>query len=145
MSPVAIWALCVTALFIKAISTALYQGSQRIRNNAFAKPEDAATFGKGAAPLEQELPAVQRAQGALRNDGENIPIFLALSWAYVSLECWPAATPYYFGAFVLARIAHTILMIYPKQPWRTLVYSTGTLVMIALSGHVVWAAFNSVS
>lgn len=144
MSPLIMWALCVAALFLKIFGTSLFQGSQRIRHNAFAKPEDAKFFGKGAPARENELESVQRAQGALRNDGENIPIFLALSWAYVSLECWPVATPFYFGAFVLARVAHTVLMIAPRQPWRNFAYVTGLLVMLALTGHIVWAAIERV-
>ena len=78
----AIWSLTTVALFLKMVVIAMVQGSVRIRNNAFAKPEDAAAFGKGAKVLEKDLPMAEYGQRALRNDLENIPMFVAISSIY---------------------------------------------------------------
>ena len=67
-----------------------------------------------------------------------MPLFLALSLAYVMLGCAPERAPWLFGAFVLARAGHSVWMIWPKQPARNLCYSSGVLVMAAISGHIVW-------
>jgi len=143
MSPIEVWALACVALLVKILCVSVLQGVVRVRHHAYAKPEDAAFFGRGAEVLEADLPIVERAQGALRNDGENIPIFLALSLAYVLLECPPGRAPWLFGAFVLARAGHSVWMIWPTQPLRNLCYSSGVLVMAALAGHVVWKIFGA--
>ena len=143
MSPFETWAIAAIALFLKTFLTASVQGAVRIKNSAFAKPEDAAFFGRGAPPLEAELPIVARAQNALRNDAENIPIFLALALGYVELGCWGEGTSLYFGAFVFARYLHTLFMIWPAQPWRNWSYLLGVAVLFALSGHIVFQIVGS--
>ncbi len=142
MSALHAWALATVALFIKIFVVALLQGFQRVRHDAYAKPEDAAFFGKGTEVREAELPIVERAQGALRNDGENIPIFLALSLAYVLLECWPVAASLYFGGFVLARTLHSVFMIWPRQPHRNIAYVTGILIMLTISSHIIYTIIS---
>lgn len=142
MAPLKIWALTAVILFLKMTALGLYQGYNRTRHKAFSKPEDAAFYGKGKPALAQELPAVQRAQGALRNDGENIPIFLALSLAYVMLKCWEPGVMIYCGIFVVARCLHSIFMVSPRQPWRTLVYATGLTISFVLSVHILLAVFS---
>ena len=74
--------LIAVALFLKMLFVVLVQGYVRTRNNAYVPPEDAAYFGKGAAPVTEEATLVLRAQNVLRNDGENVPIFLFLAAAY---------------------------------------------------------------
>ena len=73
MPPLHLWALTTALLFIKVLALAMVQGICRIRHNAFTRPEDAACYGKGTGVLDQELDMVQRAQNALRNDGEKHP------------------------------------------------------------------------
>lgn len=135
LSPFDAFALTVVALFAKMIGVALFQGVMRMRHNTFAKPEDADFYGDGeAAPAE--LPVVDRAQRTLRNDLENIPIFLFLSWCYVELSLWPTGALIYFGVFAATRYLHTATYLKPLQPYRTIAYATGLLVMLALSGHI---------
>lgn len=136
ITPVEAWSLGAVALFIKMLAIALIQGQQRIKHKVFTKPEDAKAYGTGQAAA-QDLPIVERGQRALRNDLENIPIFLAISWAYISLNCWEQGALIYIAIFVLARIWHTTFYLSPKQPHRTLGYGVGILVMLILCGHIV--------
>lgn len=47
--------LAVVALFLKMLTVILVQGLVRTRNNAYVPPEDAAYFGRGAAPVAEDL------------------------------------------------------------------------------------------
>ena len=140
ITPIQIWSLCTVALFMKMLATAMFQGQQRMKHKVFTKPEDAKAYGNGEAQTE-ELPSVDRAQRALRNDLENIPIFLFLGLAYIQLGCWSTGALIYMPVFVLARIGHTLFYIRPTQPHRTLSYSIGTLCLLVMCGHIVAQVF----
>jgi glutathione S-transferase len=135
LSPFDAFALTVVALFVKMLGVALFQGVMRMRHNTFARPEDAECYGDGEA-ASAELPIVDRGQRTLRNDLENIPIFLFLAWCYVELNLWPGGALLYFGLFVATRYLHTATYLKPLQPYRTIAYAAGSLVMLALSGHI---------
>jgi uncharacterized membrane protein YecN with MAPEG domain len=141
MNPWQIYALIVVALFLKMFVVAGVQGIQRVKNKSFVRPEDAAFFGGGATPLSEELPIVQRAQHTLRNDLENIPIFLFLLLSYIQLGCWPLGVFIYGSLFVFSRILHTIAYLRPMQPLRNRAYLLGLLVMFCLCGHLVIRPF----
>jgi len=84
------YGLTIIALFLKMFATVLIQAYGRFKSNSFSNPEDSAIVGKifgkkDAASSDDDL--VRRAQNVLRNDGENIPIFLFLAMTYVQLNC----------------------------------------------------------
>ena len=79
----------------------------------------------------------RRAQNILRNDGENIPIFLFLALTYVQLDCWETGTLIYFPLFVLTRIIHTFAYLRAIQPLRNIVYLVGIGVGFILSSHII--------
>jgi uncharacterized MAPEG superfamily protein len=81
------------------------------------------------SPVSEEAPLVRRAQNVLRNDGENIPIFLFLAAAYVQLGCWEWGVVVYFPLFVLSRVVHTIAYLCPRQPLRNRAYKVGLAAM----------------
>ncbi len=86
-----VYSLTVVALFLKMFATILIQAYGRFKSNNFSNPEDLAIvekiFGKkDVVPSDNDL--AHRAQSVLRNDGENIPIFLFLAMTYVQLNCW---------------------------------------------------------
>lgn len=131
------FALTTVALFVKMFLVALVQGVTRFRTRSFVRPEDAVFFG-GAAPTSED-PLTERAQNTLRNDVENIPIFLFLALAAVELAPSPRL-PWYFGAFVLSRYLHTATYLRPTQPLRNRAYIIGQAVCMALSVELVLAA-----
>ena len=133
------YALCVVVLFFKMFAISLYQGFHRIGRQQFCNPEDAAFVGRAAAP--EELPQVQRAARAWRNDLENIPPFLALAAVYVALQLSPSLAPWLFGGFTLARIAHTVCYLAGLQPWRTMAYAVGIGCLLAIACLILAALF----
>ncbi len=135
-----IYGITVVILFLKMLAIVLIQVNTRQKSNNFSTPEDVATFAKGGTGVAQESQLLQRATKTLNNDGENIPIFLFLATAYVNLGCWEQGTLIYFPLFVLSRFAHSIAFLRAIQPLRTRAYQLGLVVMIVLSGHILWTA-----
>ena len=136
MSPLDAYALTVVALFVKLFCVVVVQGRYRLAHGIFTKPEDAACWGDGTVS-DAEHSVVDRAQRTLRNDLENVPIFLFLGWTYVALEAWPTGAAAYFAIFVASRIVHTIAYLRPMQPLRNRAYLVGLIVCLALCGHIV--------
>ena len=135
-----IYGLTVVALFIKMFTTVLIQAYGRFRSTNFDNPEDTAIvakiFNKSDNTFKDDDLA-RRAQNILRNDGENIPIFLFLAITYVQLDCWQTGVLIYFPLFVLTRIIHTVAYIRAIQPLRNIVYLVGIAIAFALSSHIV--------
>jgi uncharacterized MAPEG superfamily protein len=134
MALLRVYAITAIVLALKMSAIAFVQGRARTGSGTFLNPEDAATFGGQVVPEEPEI--VQRAARAWRNDLENIPIFLILSWIYVGAGL--ALTPFiiYCCVFMAARIAHTICYINSIQPWRTVAFTVGAAATVALIIHL---------
>ena len=136
-----IYGLTVVALFLKMLAMVLVQGYGRYKDRGFNNPEDAAMFDKlfGSKPdATKQSELVDRAQSVLRNDGENIPIFLFIAIAYIQLSCWSTGVAIYLPLFVVGRIAHAISYLKALQPWRNLSYQLGLWVTFVMAGHIVW-------
>lgn len=141
-----VYGLTVIALFLKMFATVLIQAYSRFKFNSFSNPEDLViverTFGrKDVASSNGDL--ARRAENILRNDGENIPIFLFLAMTYIQLDCWRTGVIIYFPLFVVSRIVHAIAYIYAIQPLRNIVYLLGILIIFILSGNIAWNIFMS--
>ncbi|PKL77202.1 MAG: hypothetical protein CVV27_06380 [Candidatus Melainabacteria bacterium HGW-Melainabacteria-1] len=132
----------VTALlFFKMLALGVTQGAIRLKRDVYPNPEDAAYNGKNpVAPAEH--PDVVRVSNAYRNDLENIPIFIALAWAFLSLHCSDTWAPVYFGIFTLARFGHSWFYLKALQPWRALAFAAGALVNAAMAIQLLAAAFH---
>lgn len=135
-----IYGLTVVALFVKMFAAVLVQGYGRYQDRGFANPEDAVMvdklFGeKPDAARHNEL--VDRAQSVLRNDGENIPMFLFIALSYIQLGCWTQGLTIYLPLFVIGRIVHMVSYLKALQPWRNLSYQLGVWVTFIMAGHIV--------
>jgi uncharacterized membrane protein YecN with MAPEG domain len=138
-----IFGLTVVVLFVKMFAAVLVQGYGRYQHRGFANPEDAAMFEKlfGKKPnAARQSDLVDRAQSVLRNDGENIPMFLFVAIAYLQLNCWPPGVAIYLPLFAIGRIIHMISYLKALQPWRNLSYQLGVWVTFAMAGQIVWQA-----
>lgn len=132
------YALTTVILFFKMFAISIVQGVGRLNSRTFVTAEDARFFTH-APPAPDEAPIVKRAALAWRNDLENIPIFLFLGLIYVTLGCWPGGVYIYFTIFVIARILHTIAYLNGMQPWRTIFFTVGMFVCVALSIQILSA------
>jgi uncharacterized membrane protein YecN with MAPEG domain len=128
----------VLVLFLKVIVTVSVQGMTRMRTRTFRHAEDAANWGGTATERESDL--VVRAQHVLRNDGETQPFFLVFGALYVALGASPAAALVYFPGYALTRVAHTWLLLRPRQPWRNRAFGAGLALLLALAVHVAVVA-----
>ena len=138
-----VYGLTVVTLFVKMFATVLVQAYGRFKATEFDNPEDLAVvtkiFGeRNKVSIDDDL--ARRAQNILRNDGENIPIFLFLAMTYVQLSCWKTGVLIYFPLFVLTRIVHTIAYL-KIQPLRNIVYLLGIGVSFILCSHIAWKIF----
>lgn len=131
-------ALTTVALYTKMFAVAGVQGWARLKHKQFVRPEDAACFGDGT-PAAQENPLAALAQHTLRNDLENIPMFLFLALLHTQLSAAPQTMLLYGPAFVLARTVHTLTYLRPTQPLRNRAYVLGQLICMALCGHLLHA------
>lgn len=98
-----------------------------MRSHTFRWSEDAAHWG-GAADLEDSL--VERAQAALRNDGESQPLFLAASalWLWSGAELWLSLS--LFAVYLVARCLHSACLIWPRQPLRNRLFGLSQLCLL---------------
>ena len=97
--------------------------------------EDARFFAH--APRAGRNAHRQARRNGWRNDLENIPIFLFLGLIYVTLGCWPEGAFMYFTIFIIARILHTIAYLNGMQPWRTIFFTFGMAICVALSIQIL--------
>ena len=132
------YALTTVILFFKMFANSIVQGLARVNAKAFVTPEDARFFAH-APPVPDEVPLVKRAAMCWRNDLENIPIFLFLGLIYVTLGLSPEGAHVYFTIFIVARILHTFAYLNGLQPWRTIFFTIGMIVCVALSIQILTA------
>jgi glutathione S-transferase len=129
------YALSAVVLEFKMAAIALVQGRGRVSAGLFVLPEDAKLFHGAESPTE--APIVDRASRAWRNDLENIPIFLILAGIYVMAGLSRGAFTFYCVVFMVMRIAHTYTFIKAIQPWRTVSFTIGAVVMLAMAIHIL--------
>jgi uncharacterized MAPEG superfamily protein len=129
------YALTAVVLEFKMAAIALVQGRGRVSTGQYVLPEDAQLFR--GTESEHEAPIVDRASRAWRNDLENIPIFLILAGIYVMAGLSATAFAWYCWIFMVMRIIHTYTFIQAIQPWRTISYTIGAIVMIVMMIHLL--------
>lgn len=134
------YAITAIVLALKMAAISIVQGRARVNAGVFTNPEDAKAFGGQQASAE--LPIIEKANRAWRNDLENIPMFLILAWIYVYARLSPGAFVVYCIVFMIARIMHTICYLNAIQPGRTIAFTVGALAMLAM---IIQVFFNVVA
>lgn len=137
-------AVAIVALVthVKLFVLAAIQGVTRVSTRRFMKPEDAAYFGRGAAPASEEHPRVVHAQRAIDNEIENLPTFALALVAYAALRGSGVFALTIAAVFLLARIAHSWFYVRPTQPHRNRAYILGQLATFILLGALVLQALG---
>ncbi len=131
-------AYAVTLLVLSANLIFLWAASGAARNTSKAaiNPEDAALF---KVPLmAQDPPGVARVLRAHANAQATIYPFLFLGLTYVLVGGSARVAWIIFAVFALARIAHSILYLAGKQPWRTIAFVVSGLALVALAIALIW-------
>jgi uncharacterized MAPEG superfamily protein len=130
------YAITCLVLSLNLLFLWAYSGAVRGRTRMAINPEDAAKHG---VPLSEiDPPPVARVLRAHSNAQAAIYPFLLMGLVYVLAggPFWTATI--IFGAFVLARLAHSVLYLAGKQPWRTLSFVASGLATLALMGAQIW-------
>jgi uncharacterized MAPEG superfamily protein len=109
-----------------------FSGVARARSKKAINPEDAERFG---VPFdEREPPEVARVLRAHANAQTTIYPFLFLGLVYVLGEGNVLFGEIVFAGFVVARIAHSVVYLAAKQPWRTILFTLSALLLFVLLG-----------
>lgn len=130
------YATCAGILAIKMLFGGNYTTLMRMRNSGYVNTEDANTFG-GTAD-EREHPAVAHALRIQRNDGENIPLFLAIALIYVLDGASASGAFWYCWTFTIARLVHTVVYTLRLQPWRAITYFIGYLCILGMAVQIIF-------
>jgi len=120
--------LCGLLMFLAG-----YTGATRVRHKAFGNPEDAKSAGQDPAqvnaPLPPEVTRVLRAHG---NALENIPLFFTLGLIYVIAGASPVGGYVCFLGFTAMRVLHAVFHIRAVQPYRSMTFGVGMLLLLAM-------------
>jgi uncharacterized MAPEG superfamily protein len=129
------YAVTLLALYLRFVAITLVQGHARLKGHMFRYAEDAAHWG-GEAPA-REPETVERAQAALRNDGESQPFFMVggLVWVLVGVETLTAVI--LFASYVVARSLHARWLIRPRQPARNRAFAASQLILLGILVDVI--------
>lgn len=125
---VRLFAVCSLILVLKMMLTGSYTSYLRIRRRVYATPEDYEFQGLSASGGADE--EVERVRRAHRNDLENVLPFFLVGFVYALSEPSLLAARIGFIGFTAARILHTIFYVRSMQPWRTIAFGVGALLML---------------
>ncbi|HEY8039366.1 MAG TPA: MAPEG family protein [Polyangiaceae bacterium] len=131
------YAAALIVLSLNLLALWGYSGAVRGRTRTTPNTEDASTIARGATLVEVDPPEVARVLRAHRNAIANIVPFALLGLVYVLAGGSPLIAEIVFGAFVVARLAHSIAYLGGKQPWRSLSFGAGALATLVLVGFLV--------
>ncbi|MDP1529758.1 MAG: MAPEG family protein [Rhodoferax sp.] len=123
-------AAVAAALVVKNLVLSYVQVVARYRARSFSRPEDARLLGL-APQSEPDLAA--RAAGALRNEAENSPFFLALATANVLLGGPPFPLLVICCLYVIARLFQGYAQVKALQPQRMIAYLIGVVTTLGLA------------
>ena len=131
----AVCAVLVLKMVLLALGTATVRGLRK----RFPNPEDARLF-KG--DVGEDDPFVVRFQRAHRNSLENELPFMVLGLLYAAVQAPTWAMQTYAYTFLAARLVHSFCYVFSLQPFRSLGWGVGVLVLVGLSVQVLLGAFS---
>jgi microsomal prostaglandin-E synthase 1 len=133
-----IYAVVAALIGIHMLLLALWTGTVRVQRKQWVNPEDA-KLNKGDN-TESDHPDVQRVKRAHQNAMENALPFFAIGLLYALSNPSHNGAAAYFYTFLVVRVLHSIFYLWGRQPFRTLMFATGVLVMLGMGQHVIRAA-----
>ena len=112
-------------LFLKMFSNSLVQGYARFRTQNFKYAEVQKFFGKNDEAPKAQTDFQNRADAVWRNDLENIPVFYVASLCALLTGINPVSYKLLAWGFCVVRSIHTVTLLKPLQPWRTIAFAAG--------------------
>jgi prostaglandin-E synthase 1 len=126
----------LTALVLVALLLFLwsYSGVVRGRTKTAVNPEDGRRFG--AELVAHDPPEVARVLRAHRNAEAMIYPFLLIGLVFVCVGGGTRMGASLFALFVAARLAHAVVYLLGKQPWRTICFIVSGLATIVMMADI---------
>ena len=128
-----VYSITLIVLSLNMLLLWAYSGAVRGKAKATLNEEDAKTIKL----VEIEAPEVARVLRAHTNAMANIVPFLFLGLVYVLAGGSVTSAEVIFGVFTVARIAHSLVYLGGKQPWRSIFFGIGALTTLVLIGFLV--------
>ena len=123
-------ALVDLLLVLKMIALANYTSFLRLRRRVYATPEDYAM--RAATPPARPDEDIERVRRAHRNDLENILPFFVVGFFYLMTHPSMLAAQIYGIGYLLVRTLHSIFYIRSMQPHRTIAFTAGSVLTLAM-------------
>ena len=123
-------------LVLKMAAVGRYTSILRLRRNVFATPEDYALRGVAPRTRDEDIERVRRAH---RNDLENILPFFVVGFLYVLTRPSLLVAGIYLVGYLVARTLHSIFYIRGMQPYRTITFTAGGLLTLAMIASTLFA------
>jgi glutathione S-transferase len=141
------YAIAASLAMLKMLGQALSVVAAMMRKKGgFLNPEDTRrTFSNpDASPAQIEPDAdVERQRRMHRNDGENIPLFLASGFLLVAAQPSSLLAAVLLYGFVAVRIAHTIAYATRQDhEIRATFFSVGLVIQFVIIGYVLFRALR---
>ena len=127
---VRLMAIVYLLLVFKMAAVGTYTSVLRLRRRVFATPEDYALQGLARHGTVDE--DVERARRAHRNDLENILPFFVVGFLFVLTGPSYTAAAVYLIGYLVARTLHSIFYIASLQPHRTIAFTLGAILTVAM-------------
>jgi uncharacterized MAPEG superfamily protein len=124
---VRLFMLCAAILTLKMIAVGSATGLRRILRGVYISPEDFVFAGKTPGGRDDQIERLRRAH---QNDLENILPFFVVGFLYALTAPSYAVAWWLFWTFTVARVLHTVCYALSLQPWRTIIFEVGNVVLL---------------
>ncbi len=140
-----IYVIAASLAILKMISQAYITVYRMMSaNGGFLNPEDVRKTIGNPNPNPAQLEPnddVERARRMHRNDGENIPLFLAAGLLFVASGPSATLAAWLMYGYLVSRLAHfAAYATAQNHEVRASFYTIGTLILVAMVGHALHAA-----
>ena len=124
-------------LALKMAAVGTYTSILRIRRRVFATPEDYALQGMTTQATRDE--DIERVRRAHQNDLENVLPFFIIGFLFLLTAPSLRGASIYLVGYFIARTLHSIFYIRGLQPHRTIAFSLGGVLTLAMIVHTIVA------
>ena len=117
-------------LALKMVAVGSYTSILRLRRRVYATPEDYRL--QGMTPTAARDEDIERVRRAHQNDLENILPFFVLGFLFLMTRPSVTAASIYLIGYLIARTLHSIFYIRGLQPHRTIAFTLGGVLTLAM-------------
>ena len=140
------YALAAVAMIMKMAGHSWFTAYRMAKAKAgFRNPEDTRRTILNPNPSpDQLLPNeyVERTRRMSQNETESVPLSLAVGLLWVTTSPSLGRAQWVFGAYVVSRLAHFVVMAERTHEERATVWAVGSLLIFYMAGSTAWHALT---